>query len=480
MGVRTAFQQLSYFTSSLIVARALGFVQLVILARCLSRRELGEYAICFTLAVMLRAFSALGIAAATVRESARTSDRATDFILAGIPLRAVVSLVAMCVGFGIVALLPWRPELRRAGILFSIISVPLALTNLNEYLLAFQERAKIAATCLIVTTAVRVVLVSAAVLLGLRVFAVGVCILLTTTALWVATSYFILKEIRRPWPRPSLATCLRILAVGWPIGLVVILSVFYHRLDVVMVSGFSGNAEVALYSAAFSLLNILAVLQQPINKAALPFLTNEHARDPSSLAGAHHTAVKVFACIGFPLAVLGVLLSPVALDLIYGAKYWASILIAQVLIVSLPFRYMWYFTHTVFTASGKQNFNPIPMATGAVVNWGLNLVFIPRYGALGAAVAVVASFGAMLCVAAYLTEKCLHRMSWLDALWKPLAATAVMVGGVMLFQDYGEIVQTAVALVSGGGTLLLLRPFTRNEINLFRKALGLKRPAGSS
>jgi len=150
------------------------------------------------------------------------------------------------------------------------------------------------------------------------------------------------------------------------------------------------------------------------------------------------------------------------------------------LIVSLPFRYMWYFTHTVFTASGKQNFNPIPMATGAVVNWGLNLVFIPRYGALGAAVAVVASFGAMLCVAAYLTEKCLHRMSWLDALWKPLAATAVMVGGVMLFQDYGEIVQTAVALVSGGGTLLLLRPFTRKEISMFRKALGLKRPAGSS
>ena len=474
MSIRRTFKAASYLTVGLLVARAFNFIQYAILANVLSQQALGDYAFSYTLSMLLASFSAMGIAAAVIREGAREGTREAEFILTGIPTRLVVSLIAMAVGVSMALMLPWRTELRYAVSLFAVTSVAISLAQLNEHILILHDRAGVATVCQVVMGAAQLALVGLVLLLGGGVIAASACVMVARVGLWLATHRLVLQRMPRPRPKPTWATCRRILAIGWPVGLHGILTSLYSRLDIVMLSGFKGNVEVAIYSTAMALINMAAMMQQPVNKALLPFLTREHKKDPESLLKAHETSVKMFAVVGLPGCVLGMLLLPIAIPMVYGSRYWASGLPAQVLVWTLPVRYISLFTVFVMLVGGAQRLSPIGVAAGAIMNWTLNLIFIPQYGYLGAAVAGAASHLTTFFVLMYLSERFLHRARWVRALAKPMIAAALMMVAAAALSAAGPVPQAAGSLLVFVVVFFALRPFSREEVRMFRKALGLK------
>jgi len=460
MGIRSTFRAASCLTLGLILARICGFFQLVILAHSLSKQGLGDYALCFALAMLLASFSALGIAAAVVRESAKDSKQGSKFVLAGFPTRLTASLVAMCIGIGMAIGLPWRSELRYTAIIFSVTSVAISLAQLNEHLLILQERAAAATLCQVISRVVELALIAAVILSGFGVVAVSLCVMGARVGLCVVTARLVIRRI--PAPR----------------RLFVVLSSIYYRLDTVMLSALKGNVEVATYAIAISLVKIAAMFHNPLNKALFPFLTREHAKDPTTLVKAHNTSIKVLTAISLPGAVLGTVLAPVLIPAVYGAGYWGAAGGTQVLVWSLPVLYISMFTMTVLLVGGQQKLLPLSVLAGATANCILNWLFIPGYGYLGAAVATTAARFVTFSVLMYLCCKGVHKVQLVKAAGKPLLATAAMVASLPILCQFGLAVEAVGASSVFLAAFFALRPFTREETNMFRKALG--RPPSSS
>jgi len=480
MGIRSTFRAASYLTLGLLLARTSSFFQFVVLARALPRQELGDYALCYAMAWLLAAFSAMGVGSAVTREAARNAEHAGELVLAGLPIRLAASLVTMCIGIAIALTSSWRSELRYIAIIFSVTSVPMSLTQLNEQLLVLQGRARTATVCQAISSAIEFTAVTVVVLAGFGVVAAALSVMAARSGLGLVTTHLVVRRIPRPRPRVRGPTCLRILAIGWPVGLSVVLSAVYSRFDTVILSAFKGGVEVAIYATAASLVTIATMVQLPMVRALFPFLTREHAKDPATLLKAHATLIKILAAIGLPVSVLGALLIPVLIPAIYGAAYWRAAECAQVLIWTVPVLYINGLTGLILLIGGAQKFLPLGVAAGAAASCILNVLFIPGYGYLGAAVAAAASRCIAFAVLMYLSCKYVHRMQFTKAVAKPAVATVAMALSVALLQGFGLAVAAVGASVVFLAAFWALRPFTREEISMFRKALGLKRPAGNS
>jgi O-antigen/teichoic acid export membrane protein len=116
---------------------------------------------------------------------------------------------------------------------------------------------------------------------------------------------------------------------------------------------------------------------------------------------------------------------------------------------------------------------------GLVINVGVNLVVIPRYGYLGASWAVVATEAALVVVGWFVLRAQLGTIPLLATSWKAVVAGIVMGGFIFVANPHQNrpllfVVVIASALVYGA-MLLLLRVADREEMSLIRNALRLRR-----
>ena len=90
------------------------------------------------------------------------------------------------------------------------------------------------------------------------------------------------------------------------------------------------------------------------------------------------------------------------------------------------------------------------VAAGAVANIGLNLVFIPRYGAIAAVFTTIAAQGVVAAMEYYFTRD-LEQANFTRPLTISFIATAVMIGAILLTQ---HVAQWNVVILIGGGAIV--------------------------
>src|SRR5262249_60286684 len=117
-------------------------------------------------------------------------------------------------------------------------------------------------------------------------------------------------------------------------------------------------------------------------------------------------------------------------------------------------------------------------ATGVavVVNVGLNLAFIPRYGYLAASAITVVTEAAFS-VAGWFFVARTERLPWLRVTWRTLLAGLVMGAVLYPLSRRAIYVSAPVGLLRYGTALWLLRAVRREELDLVLRGFGLRRPA---
>jgi O-antigen/teichoic acid export membrane protein len=83
--------------------------------------------------------------------------------------------------------------------------------------------------------------------------------------------------------------------------------------------------------------------------------------------------------------------------LVFGAKFGEAAKLLGVLALAIPFDFMAAMCATVLVSSGRDIVVAVGMLIGVVINFALNLAWIPHYGAMGAARATVISYVVVVC-----------------------------------------------------------------------------------
>nr|WP_268248169.1 flippase [Paludibacterium paludis] len=166
----------------------------------------------------------------------------------------------------------------------------------------------------------------------------------------------------------------------------------YMKIDAVMLGKMAGHHENGIYGVSQKLTEILYIVPVVLTDTIYPTLIGKRTQGKKEFARLFQLFVDGAVVISLVAIVCSILLARPAIMLVFGEEYAASVDIFHInawacLLVTLSYvRARW------LAIEGLQKYESWATAIGAVTNILLNLVMIPRWGAIGAAWASLLSY----------------------------------------------------------------------------------------
>jgi len=437
------------------------FALTIVLARFLTGRELGLYALGIGVLQVLGLVLSLGpdqallrfVPAFRARQEYNLARKLIGWVLA---VGAAASL-GMAVGLFISA--DWlaqrvfgKPD---AADVLRIVAVALAPTTLLTLAgRSLHAQLRIVARVLIDNVLVRgllVIAISTAMVAGLRLRGAmwGYTVVMAAGA--AAAGACLVRVLRRQ-PRCGGGVLAGGSVVRFAlVALVVHLAMFLVCwTDTLLVGVFRPEQELGRYHVALRVSLLLTLPWTATNAAFTPLIAAMYTRaDRAQLAGLYQQATRWTVTLALAL-LLPVAVVPGAVLAIFGAEYTQAAPALIVLAMGQTLSAAAGCAVYLLTLTGRQGVMAIHATGALLVNLVLNVVLIRRLGIVGAALATTATGVLIHAGAMLLVRRTLGLQPYTSAYWKPLLGFAVMVAALWTVSHSGLVSSTGPAALAAG------------------------------
>ena len=217
-----------------------------------------------------------------------------------------------------------------------------------------------------------------------------------------------------------------------PFALGNICNLIYFRLDMKLLSKLipdvrEAQSTNAWYGLAFTIVNAFTILPGAYMGAVFPVMSRAFERKPVQFRYIYTDAVRWMVILGIPFAVgLGLISEPVA-EQFFPKLEWAQIAPALGLLsIAGGLAFLTTVMVTVLRAADKRVAFSTLMLITMGANLGLNLMLIPHYQHVGAAIAMIASEALLLLLCLIYIRRSISRLEYIGFIWKALIVTTVM------------------------------------------------------
>lgn len=183
----------------------------------------------------------------------------------------------------------------------------------------------------------------------------------------------------------------RMLRDGFPLVLTTLAVGIYHRIDQVMLHKMSGDQVLGPYVIAVQLTELFSALPVALMSSLFPALS-QTVGDPERFNRYLRESYRFLLVVVFGACAVVTPIAAPAVQLFYGKQFLPTASLLVVLIWSEVPVFFGVALYNAVIAKGAQRYAPYGAMAGAVANVLLNLLLIPRYGALGASWATVISY----------------------------------------------------------------------------------------
>jgi O-antigen/teichoic acid export membrane protein len=185
----------------------------------------------------------------------------------------------------------------------------------------------------------------------------------------------------------------------------------------------------------------------------------------------YRRGTKYLVVAGLPIAAFSALASDRFIPLLFGPDYLASVRAAQLLLPAAAFMFLSNFGETTLACINRWMTIVVVSTAALALNVGLNLMWIPRHGYLGAAWATLATEGAYFVMTAVALHRMGHRVGWPSILVRPLAATVVFASVLWIACPLGLVPSSVLASAAFVAATFLFGVWDEQERSLMRGAL---------
>lgn len=222
----------------------------------------------------------------------------------------------------------------------------------------------------------------------------------------------------------------RLFRYGVPISITVLLAILLTSIDRWMIVAYHGEAAAGGYAVAVDFtLQTITLLMMTVNLAVFPAAVAAWTRDGHDAAMEHLSSnASLLLAVGVPGAAGVAVLAPGLAYCLLGAGFRdaAVPLMPLVALASLLAGLKAYHFDAAFQLTHRTG-QQVAIAVGVgIANVGLNFLLIPKWGPMGAAVSVLASYAAMLAISAWASRRLVAMPFALGSTWRVLLATATM------------------------------------------------------
>lgn len=161
----------------------------------------------------------------------------------------------------------------------------------------------------------------------------------------------------------------------------------FAQTDRIMLKLMVGDIETGYYSAAITCAGMTAFVFSAIIDSFRPLVFDLREKSYTRYKKTIITLYSIITYLSLVQSLVVTLLAPVIIKLLYGSTYMPAAIILQIITWYCTFSYLGGARDIWMLAEQKQKHLLTVNAIGAVLNVFLNFLLIPRYSAIGAAIA---------------------------------------------------------------------------------------------
>jgi len=447
---------ISLFCSNMATALT-HFVLIVLIGRILGAEMFGVYTFALAYGSIFATIPNGGFDRILVREIARHPDSMGEWVASATAIRWLLSMVT---AVGMTALawgIGYRDQLGVIVVLYGMLVFNLSSELIRSVLYA-RGAMKGEAVLRIAGRALTLVGALAALAWDRRLLPLSGVLALTAALELALYGGYLWKRYRPLQLRVQGQTVRALVIESLPLAINTLLVVVYLKINVVLLTKIKGAEAAGWFSAAFTFVQLLQLFSASVTGAVLPVLARERTRDPESMRHHFHKAIRYLLLMALPCAVGITFLAPDVIGLIYGlGQYRAAVLPLRVVVWACVAMFLGSIFNAALVASDRQGIMIHLAVVAVIVCISLNLLLIPRWGCLGAALATVGTEAAVALGAGWAVRRITGPLRLGSYLLKPCIASAAMAGVLALTPEWFFVGRAALAGVVYAGLILGLK-----------------------
>lgn len=253
-------------------------------------------------------------------------------------------------------------------------------------------------------------------------------------------------------------------------GIIFVLPLIPHALsgwvinlsDRILIERFCSLEDLAIYSLGYQLAMSLDILINSMNQAWMPFFYSQADR-PDGHKELKSSIIYYFTSV----VIIGFGLSLFSHEIIYIAgktEYLAAQKIFPLIIIAFVIHSIYYIAASSLFYKNKTGIIPIITVVAGILNIGLNIFLIPRYGYYAAAYSTIASFFIAALLSYFFSKKYFPLPFQFAKMGKIFFAASSLYLISYLFSDFNEIMKIGAKLV-----LFIIFPILLIAFNIIKR-----------
>lgn len=379
-----------FVTIGNLTLKALNFVFAVYIVRSLGDARFGQYSTVLAFVGLFQIFAELGVSQYVRREIARDRSKTQAYVWNLLVIRLLLAFVGIGAITGGAYALGYPPELVLGifiytfGFILSAIDVPL------DTVLWANERMDYLTLMNIASQVTFIVFGALFLFSGLSFVWLIIASLISILPRIAIAAWAISKHAFLKWKfEVNSHIWWLLIRAGIPFGLISLALTIDYSVDTLMLERFVEYEEVGWYNVAYQLTRSLLFFFSGFSVAMVPSLSRTYIQDRQAVERWYYRSVKFIVLSSIPIALGGMLVAFPLVDFLFTEEFTPSAMALRIIIWDLPFLMFASFCGNMTTVVAEEKSAARVYGISAVANIVLNLIFIPRFGFLGAAATTV-------------------------------------------------------------------------------------------
>ena len=265
-------------------------------------------------------------------------------------------------------------------------------------------------------------------------------------------------------PAFDFAVWKKFLKESYPVGISAIIVFAYFKLDTILLSILKTSSDVGIYNAAYKVLENISFFPAMFVGLVMPIMSRYIFHERKKFELVADKTFKVFLILTVPLFIGTVFLAPGIIRLIGGAGFSESVPVLRLLAAAMVFIFFGnFFTNVIIAGSLQRKLMGILLFC-AIFNVSLNLILIPRFSYIGAAVTSSLTEGLVVLLSCFIAWKNLKYFPSFAKIFPILVSGAGMALVFFYFRSLNFFLLAAAGVFAYGLLLWLFKAVSFEEV----------------
>lgn len=412
---------------SKVLSTVLALVSIGLITRYLGASGFGDYATVLAFQALFSAVSDLGLYQTATREISRPGADEARIIGNVFSLRITASIIIVLLSPALFFFLPYSVAVKEAIV---IIAISFLFSSSYQILNGVFQKNLAMDKVAIVEFFGKVIQVSA-IFLVIKL-QLGFLWIIASILLNMLFSFCLVYLLSRRYiifrPAFNWKYWKNFLKESYPLGIAAFIGFVYFKIDTILLSIMKTSADVGLYNAAYKVIENLIFFPTMMMGLIFPIMSATIFSDQSRFKDISDKIYKIFWIFVVGLIVGTLFLSGGIVKIIGGSGFEKSGVVLQILVFALAAIFFSNFSNSILIAGNKQKKLMVIMFLAAIFNVTANLLFIPHYSYMAAALISVATEIFVTLVTFYMVAEEFKYFPRAEKFWGIVMAGAVMAG----------------------------------------------------